>query len=647
MTWIDVNMFWWLLLVPAVLLLWFLKIRRTETVVASTVLWIRALQDERVRSPFQKLIRNLVLLLQILTIILAVIALARPEFGSRHYFSRLNLILIDTSASMNSRESDGSQRFDEAREKALEIVEDISGERAILIRFSTRAETLTPVTSDLQIVTDAIVRQQPSSGLTDFPSALELALSIAQQDAVVPANSAEDVAIGDEEVNAAQIDARIFIVTDGAVPKWDGDPIPVPVIVKSVGEESSNSGIVALAARREFTDEGDLRVVVEVRNSGDEPIAGTLELLLDEETVQSSQRRTLEGGERWTRSFALEGGGNHRLSAHWKPDGGDALSLDDRAWLIASNPRSIRVARVGAANVLLDDALAVLPSIDVTNIVDVEEVDPDTAGEEFDVIVWDRVVPEKLPIGPGHLVIGARPIEFWPDDAPVVEQPALVSWRRDDPVLRYSELGSIDGTIIKTNPLPLMSGTSPMVECREGALIARVSGEGVRGIVVAFDVLDSPWPLTPSFPFFVDGALRDLARIDSGIESGLRSGDFIEVAVGAGVSEAILVNPTEEIEQKVPVLAGGIVRIKAGDELGVHRLKWRSQDEVWQERWIPINLLSPFESSIEPRPAIEISGAGVEQADQMWGSARRQLWRWFLVGALLLMLAEWILFHRR
>ncbi|MGE4633172.1 MAG: BatA domain-containing protein, partial [Planctomycetota bacterium] len=92
MSWIAPTMFWFLLLVPAVLLLWFLKIRRTETVVASTVLWNRALQDERVRSPFQRLIRNLVLLLQLLAVMLAVFALARPEFGSMRYSSRLNVI---------------------------------------------------------------------------------------------------------------------------------------------------------------------------------------------------------------------------------------------------------------------------------------------------------------------------------------------------------------------------------------------------------------------------------------------------------------------------------------------------------------------------------------------------------------------------
>lgn len=650
MSWIAPTMFWFLLLVPAVLLLWFLKIRRTETVVASTVLWNRALQDERVRSPFQRLIRNLVLLLQLLAVMLAVFALARPEFGSMRYSSRLNVILLDASASMNSIESDGRKRFEEARSKALQIIDNISGERGVLIRFATRAETLTPVTSQLELLSEAVRRQQPSSGLTAFTKALELALSIAKQDAVVPTPAEENLATGDEEILPPQIDARIFVITDGVVPRWDGDPIPVPVIVEPVGEVSSNSGIVALAARREFSDEGDLRVVVEIRNSGDDPISGELELLLDGEIALATEQRTLEGGERWTRSFALEGAGSHRLEAHWIPEGGDGLALDDRAWLVASAPRKIRVARVGANNILLDDALAVLPAVEVERIEDAAEIDPETAGDEFDVIVWDRVIPDRLPPGPGHLVFGARPKRFWPDEVSVVEQPLLVGWRRDDPALRYSDLGPIDGTVIETRPLPILPGTTALAECREGALIARFSADDVRGIVVAFDVLDSPWPLTPSFPFFVDGALRDLARIAGGIESGIHSGDLIEVTAGAGVTEARLVSPSQETERDVPVLPGGILRIIAGDELGIHEMQWRAPDVgdgEWQRRSIPVNLLSPAESAIEPRPAIGLAGTDTQQGDRAWSESRRELWSWFLVAALCLMVAEWIVFHRR
>ncbi len=643
-------MLWLLLLLPAVLILWFLKIRRTPTEVASTLLWRRALQDERVRSPFQKLLRNLVLFLQLLAVLLAVLAIAAPQGGSGQYTSRLNLILVDSSASMNAIEIDGRSRFEQARERGLEIVDDISGERGIVIGFGSSAETLTPVTSDRSVLRKAISRMTPGSGTSTFENALEMALSIARQDSVVPMQDVEEPEDGEEEQLRQQIDARIFVISDGAIPGWTGDPIPVPVLLESVGEVSSNSGIVALAARREFSEEGDLRVVAEIRNSGDEVISGEVKILLDGEPAAEAQSRTLEGGERWTHSFSLLGAGDHEIEVLWNPQGGDALSLDDRAWLVAEQPRTIKIARVGKANILLDDALAVIPSVIIEPLT-LEQVDPETIGEEFDVVVWDRVIPEVLPAGPGHLVLGAQPPQLWPDEIEQVSQPLLVAWRRDDPLLRYSQLTPIDGTIVKSFPLPQRDGVSPIAECREGALIARFIEGDVRGIILAFDVLDSPWPLSASFPFFIEAAIRDLARVGGGISGGLRSGDLIEVNAGGGVSVAKRIFPSGAEEDGIPVRSGGIIRVPAGEELGIHQMKWlqgQSEEQVWNHKRVPVNLLSPAESSIEPMPAIAGIEVGQErEAMGFWGVAKQHYWPWFLAFALGLMVVEWIVFHRR
>src|ERR1700760_1008744 len=88
--------------IPALLILYFLKLRRREMLVASTILWKKAIQDLQVNSPFQKLRRNLLFLLQLILLLLLCLALSRPISSYTPGVGKVSVILIDRSASMSA-----------------------------------------------------------------------------------------------------------------------------------------------------------------------------------------------------------------------------------------------------------------------------------------------------------------------------------------------------------------------------------------------------------------------------------------------------------------------------------------------------------------------------------------------------------------
>src|ERR687884_599828 len=121
------------LLVPVIVAMYLLKLRREERTVSSTFLWRRMTRDVEANAPWQRLRRNLLLLLQLLLLLLLALALARPFFRSVGIAGRNLIVILDRSASMGATDVSPT-RLEAAKRQAINLVDQLpDGGRATII----------------------------------------------------------------------------------------------------------------------------------------------------------------------------------------------------------------------------------------------------------------------------------------------------------------------------------------------------------------------------------------------------------------------------------------------------------------------------------------------------------------------------------
>src|SRR5436190_17567175 len=86
----------------AIVLLYFLKLKRQPLEVPSTYLWTKSIEDLHVNSIWQRLRQSLLLLLQLLLVALAIFAVLRPSWRGTHLSGDRFIFLVDNSASMSA-----------------------------------------------------------------------------------------------------------------------------------------------------------------------------------------------------------------------------------------------------------------------------------------------------------------------------------------------------------------------------------------------------------------------------------------------------------------------------------------------------------------------------------------------------------------
>ena len=108
--------------------------------------------------------------------------------------------------------------------------------------------------------------------------------------------------------------------------------------------------------------------------------------------------------------------------------------------------------------------------------------------------------------------------------------------------------------------------------------------------------------------------------------------------------------PRSEIAEPLDVAVDDPLRVErelrtdftygATDRVGIYQVKGNDLD-----RSFAVNLLDSAESRIEPNPAVQIGSEKVVTGEER--SQPREIWKWFALIALIVLLAEWYIYNRR
>ena len=640
--------------VPLLVLLYFLKLRRRRVAVSSTLLWHKAIQDLQVNSPFQRLRRNLLLLLQLLVLLGLLLALARPTVRGVADPGHRVVILIDHSASMNATDVDPT-RLDRAKQLAGDLIDSVALDPAdsressgvMVISFAHRARVVQPFTTDPAVLHRAVAAIRP----TDQASRLDEALKLVEPFVSPHAGGASS----DGSAGAV----TVYVLSDGRVDHTQAMSIPAADFrFVRIGQASDNVAVVSFSARRDFSKPHQVQALSRLANFGSEPVTTTVTL-----TVNGSAQRVvpvtlparIEGrpGER-SLQFDLSLPGQAMLSVTHDHD--DLLAADDAARLWVQAPRRLRVLLVTEGNAFLAHAIE---SAGVRKLVQMtpkryEDQDPrflqrgaeGLADSGFDVAVFDRYSPQQVPEINGLFFGAVPPVEgltLIPHGQGDVSTVPVLDWDRQHPLLRYVALDDV--LLYKPARLALPDSAQRLATGQAGPVMALVGHEGVRHAVVSFELFSSNWPMQISFPVMMSNAIRWLGLAGQGLAAiGYQPGDVAQVRPSPGLKVLRYDGPaTLQVDLARHRLGSGWAVLPPFERAGVYQAQ-EQVDPPWDR--LPVNVLDAHESDVLPAQTLLV-GTQSAAAKTHEAEIRREIWPWFVSAALGMLLVEWWVYTRR
>ena len=593
------------LTLPAIVALYFLKIRRPTRIVPALHLWPNQIRDRQANVPWQRLRPSWLLFLQLLAAAVLVAAAVQPALPAGAALARHSIVLIDSSASMQATDVVPS-RLDVAKRQANAIIDQLGPQdRMTVIAVGPVARIVASVTGDRDTLHRAVNEVTASNGAADLSAALAMAAGL--------------VRAGD--------DARAYLFTDGIVQPLRASfaaGLPFPVEYHRVGTSGENVALTSLTVR---TSAQSRTAYLHVQNFGQQPRSVSVEWRADSHLLDV-RPLTLPAGQAQDLLFPVPGDATS-VTAHIAAS--DIFALDDTATAVARTPRAFRVLLVTPGNVFLEQALRLRTDLQI----DVIAPAAYRVSAAYALTVFDRFSPAVLPDGPfvmvdppaGSALAGGQPVGIG----------RVRAVDAGDPLLANVDLQDVH--VARSQDLTKSTFGRPLISSLQTPLVL-VRDEPFRQVLVGFDLHESDLPLRIAFPILVQN-LSEWLLPPSVPSHSFHPDEPVTIVPESGATSVSVVRPDGS---RRPLAAGSIATFGDTDPTGLYTVEQTIAGTL-QRSWFSVNVFSEPISQLKPpdRLTLPPTRTTITQATH---HGQLEIWPWIALAALAVVTAEWLAFHR-
>jgi hypothetical protein len=548
------------------------------------------------------------LVLQLLSLLLLLLAIAQLRWGAPARASRDHVLILDTSAWMAAR-TGPTRLIDRARAAAHNYVKLLpASDRVMVVQADVLATPVTLFESDRRKIQQAIDQTQPGAAPLNITGALDFAQE-AQR--IRSQNAGEIVLVGAGRISA---DETLSLKT------------PANLRFISIPGPAEHCGLRKVSVRRSLSDADTWEVFIAVKNYGDAPRSVPLAVQFGGSPI-GTERFNLKPGAEENATFRFKTRAAGWLEARLITP--DAFSEDDRAVLELPARKLLPVTVYSAEPDLLRPVFTAIPGVQAT-FLPVSAYNP---GIHDGIVLLDRFGPPSPPATDSIWIeppAGKSPITVRSTQKAV----KLKRWLPDHPLgfgLRTKDLEFATAEVFGIDPNDI-----PLAESDAGPLIVARPGK-TKTVVFGFHPVLSGMKYELATPLLFANILRWMAPdIFRSWELTAGTVGTVDVELESEADPSTMRVVTED-GKPVPFTvqgrtlrffagAPGIVRVLTGDRELVYSMTLpQPGDLVWKPNNAKRGL--PTRGPSEP--------------------ASRDIWQWLAIAGGLGLLADWILYGRK